>query len=206
MATTLLIVRHAESDWNKEGRIQGDSDFSKLTKRGLRQAEMLRERLKGFKINAVYSSPLSRTVETAKIIAPRLRIRTEKGLKERHFGRLEGRFMKDVEKEDKEAVEYFRKTRNFPYRDVETVEEMGERGLKALKKIAKANEGKTVLIVSHGGIIKAILRKIMSSPKPHAKRMEQANCSLNIISYGRGRFSVKALNETRHLGNLITAV
>ena len=206
MAATLILVRHAESNWNREGRIQGDSDLARLTRRGLSQARLLKKRLALMKIDAAYSSPLCRAMETTKIIAPRIQIRTEKGLKERHFGRLEGRMMEDVEKEDMEAVEYFRSTRNFPYKDVETVERMAERGLKALKKIAKANNGKTILVVSHGGIIKAMLRKILSNPHPYKKGMKQANCAINVISFSGRNFSVKALNDTKHLGRLITAV
>lgn len=204
--TKLILVRHAESDWNRSRRIQGDSDFARLTEKGMKQASLLKKRLSKMEVDEVYSSPLVRAMETAKIIAPGKRIIREKGLKERHFGRLEGRMMEDIEKEDKAAAEYFRKTRNFPYPYVETVQHMAERGVKTLAKIAAANPGRTVLVVSHGGIIKSMLRRILSNPHPYTRHMKQANCTVNIVLFSRGKFLVRKVNDTSHLGRLVTAV
>jgi broad specificity phosphatase PhoE len=150
MATRIILVRHGETDWNAERRWQGHSDRP-LNEAGRRQAEELAARLDGAPIDAVYSSDLLRAHETARLLAePRgLEVVVVPGLRERRFGSWEG--LQDVEVE-----------RRFPGvhgpPDGETRQEMTRRVLESLETIAAANPGRTVLVVSHGGPIKALLR------------------------------------------------
>lgn len=151
---TIYIARHGQTQWNAKGKIQGQTD-SPLTKEGLNQAKNLAQELSHIKFDAVYSSDLLRAKRTAKIVAleHQLIVKTKEALRERNFGPLEG--------QDKEALmllEQLRKQK-IPYETnkIESDEKMVERVILFLRELAVAYPAKTVLVVSHGGIIRALL-------------------------------------------------
>jgi probable phosphoglycerate mutase len=150
MPTRIILARHGETDWNRERRWQGQSDRP-LNDTGREQAEALAAELAGEPIAVVYSSDLLRAHETARIVADRLGLDvvTVPGLRERRFGSWEG--LQDVEVE-----------RRFPGvhgpPDGESRDEMTDRVLESVESIARANRGRTVLVISHGGPIRAVLR------------------------------------------------
>src|SRR5215210_4306248 len=150
MPTRIILARHGETDWNRERRWQGHSDRP-LNDTGREQAEALAGELAGEPISAIYSSDLVRAHETARIVAERLGLDVVAvpGLRERRFGSWEG--LEDVEVERR-----FPGVRSPP--DGETREEMSRRVLDSLNEIAAGNRGETVLVVSHGGPIRALLR------------------------------------------------
>lgn len=162
--TTFYIVRHGETDWNKKGIIQGQSE-SHLTMLGKRQAKSLAKELETIKFDVVISSDLSRSKETTKIIVlkKRLKVLTNPALRERKFGKFEGRknevFYRELQKElqraDLSSYEERRSHKLFP--DVETDKEIVARFLGFLKKATKDYRGKLVLVVTHGGLIKHFL-------------------------------------------------
>ncbi|MEX2645394.1 MAG: histidine phosphatase family protein [Gaiellaceae bacterium] len=149
MPTRIILARHGETDWNLERRWQGHSDRP-LNETGRAQAEELAEQLAGEPIAAVYSSDLVRAHETARIVAARLGLDVVAvpGLRERRFGSWEG--LRDVEVEHR-----FPDAHGPP--DGETREEMLRRVLESLEAIAAAHAGETVLVVCHGGPIRAAL-------------------------------------------------
>src|SRR6266508_146718 len=160
MATRIILARHGETDWNLERRWQGHSDRP-LNETGRAQAEALAEQLAGEPITAVYSSDLVRAHETARIVASRLGrdVVVVPALRERRFGSWEG--LRDVEVEER-----FPGAPGPP--DGETREEMMRRVLESLEAIAATHVGQTVLVVSHGGPIRAALRH-----HSHARREER---------------------------------
>jgi broad specificity phosphatase PhoE len=151
--TTILLARHGETDWNAEHRVQGHTDRH-LNERGLAQARALAEELAAQRVDAVYSSDLARALETARAVAePRgLHVETVPDLRERDFGSWEGLL-------DVEILERFPQARTGPWGDGETPEELAERVLSALRQIAERHPGGTVLVVSHGGPLRAVLRR-----------------------------------------------
>ena len=166
MPTRIILARHGETDWNLERRWQGHSDRP-LNETGLAQAEELAEELAGEPIAAVYSSDLVRAHETARIVAARLGlvVVAVPGLRERQFGSWEG--LRDVEVEHR-----FPGAHGPP--DGETREEMLRRVLESLEAIAAAHDGETVLVVCHGGPIRAALLH-----HGHPRGEERAgNCSV----------------------------
>ena len=166
MATRIILARHGETDWNLERRWQGHSDRP-LNETGLAQAEELAEELAGESIAAVYSSDLVRAHETARIVAARLGLDVVAvpGLRERQFGSWEG--LRDVE------VEHCFPGAHGPP-DGETREEMLRRVLESIEAIAAAHDGETVLVVCHGGPIRAALLH-----HGHPRGEERAgNCSV----------------------------
>jgi len=150
--TTILLVRHGETDWNLNRRVQGHSD-TPLNDTGRAQARALGEEIAGEEIDAVYSSDLMRAHETARLVAePRgLDVTAIRDLRERHFGTWEGLT-------DEEIFARFPEARQGPWGDAETAEEMADRVLGALHRIAETHPQRRVLVVSHGGPLRAVLR------------------------------------------------
>ena len=149
--TTILFVRHGETNWNAERRVQGHSD-TPLNETGRAQARALAEELADEGIDAVYSSDLLRAHETARIVVRGrgLEVTSIRDLRERHFGTWEGLT-------DDEIFARFPEARNGSWGDGESREEMAGRVLQALQRIAETHEGDRVLVVSHGGPLRAVL-------------------------------------------------
>jgi broad specificity phosphatase PhoE len=181
VATTVLFVRHGETDWNLERRVQGHTNRP-LNNSGREQARELAARLAGERFDAVYSSDLSRARETARIIAGErgLEVTTLPELRERHFGTWEGLT-------DDEVLARFPEARHRPWGDAETQEEMSARVLEALRLIADAHPRGRVLVVGHGGPMRALLRHCGTSADGPI-----ANC--HVVRVALGRDSLRLLD------------
>ena len=151
-ATTILLVRHGETDWNAAGRVQGHSDRP-LTARGREQARALAAALAAEALDIVYTSDLERACDTAGAVAESrgLEVRTHPGLREKDFGTWEG--LTDVE-----VLARFPEARRGHWGDAETADEMATRMLETLREIAARHQGERVLVVTHGGPLRAVLR------------------------------------------------
>ena len=151
--TILLLARHGETDWNRERRVQGHTDRP-LNPAGQAQARELAGTLELEPLDAVYSSDLGRAYDTALAVAkPRgLEVVQVTALRERHFGTWEGLT-------DAEILRRFPQASSGPWGDGEAPDEMAVRVVAALRTIAAQHTGGQVLVVSHGGPIRAILRR-----------------------------------------------
>jgi broad specificity phosphatase PhoE len=153
--TTLLLARHGETDWNSEHRWQGHADRP-LNEVGREQARELADRLAGRKIAGVYSSDLARARETAAIVAARLGlpVRTDPGLREVDVGEWSGLSLAEAETRFPQG---FHRWQNglHGWQRGESYEAMGRRVVTAVLGIAAQHPGETVLVVSHGGSIRA---------------------------------------------------
>ena len=154
--TTILLARHGESDWNAAGRWQGHADRP-LTELGRRQAARLAEELAAVRLEAVYASDLRRAWETAEIaVAGRgLEIVRLKQLREVDVGSWSGLSRAEVAERFPEAFERWR-SGGHGWDDGEPYDVMAERVVGAVRRIADAHAGGQVLVVSHGGPIRAI--------------------------------------------------
>ncbi|MBI2675266.1 MAG: histidine phosphatase family protein [Candidatus Aenigmarchaeota archaeon] len=204
MKTKILLVRHGQTDWNTKNLIQGDSDFSRLTEEGRRQTRLVKERLirEKIRIDAVYSSPLERAIETANMLKPDgMEIRIMDSLRERHFpASLEGKTFDENIRKRKKLFETWKRIRELPgVKDVETVREVKIRSYKAHMKIAKENMGKTVLVVSHGGFIKNLVLAVKRKPASYLNEFDIDNCSITVLEYDEKKLRVVKINDTRHL-------
>jgi broad specificity phosphatase PhoE len=161
---TIYLVRHGETEWNVKEIIQGQVD-SNLTQNGVNQAKAAGEMLKNVHFDLVFASDLSRAKRTAEyIVAERkLVVNTTKLLRERRFGKYEGRPGKEYREENKELFEKMEKMSELEKRRVkfdfgyENEEDLAARLLIFLREIAVTYVGKTVLAVSHGGAMRALL-------------------------------------------------
>ncbi len=150
--TSIVLVRHGETDWNRDRRVQGHAD-EPLNEEGRAQARALAGTLADEGFDAVYASDLSRAHETAQIVASLCdlaEVMTLPALRERHFGSWEG--LTDVE-----ILQRFPEARDAHRGDGEGAEEMAGRVIDALRRIARSHPGGRVLVVSHGGPLRAVL-------------------------------------------------
>jgi probable phosphoglycerate mutase len=151
--TTILLARHGETDWNLERRVQGHSDRP-LNATGWQQAHALADELAREQLDAVYSSDLIRAYETARAVADRhgLAVTAIPDLREKDFGTWEGLTDIEIDQRFPDA-----RAQNV-WGDGETTLELKERVVGALQRIADTHPGGRVLVVSHGGPLRAVLR------------------------------------------------
>ena len=164
MATThLLLARHGETEWNRVGRWQGHAD-PPLNEAGRRQAEELAESVAGDGIVALYSSDLRRARDTARAVGHRLGLKVveDAALREIDVGSWSGLTRAEVEQRFPEG--YARWLAGEIGHDGETREELTERVVNAATRIAAGHPGESVLVVTHGGVIRALRRHAAGDP------------------------------------------
>lgn len=161
--TTFYIVRHGQTDWNVAEIMQGSSD-STLTEEGIKGAKELGKTFKHIKFDLAYSSDLSRSKRTAEIILleRKIALLSTKLIRERAYGEFEGKHNSNYKKVN-EILKKLTDEERYSYKYSEGIEsdkEIVERFMTFIREVAVANPGKTVLVVSHGGIMRAILVKL----------------------------------------------
>ncbi len=164
LVRTLYLIRHGQTDWNKEGRIQGHLDVP-LNETGRQQARALLEPLKKIQPQAFLSSDLSRARETAELMALPLGIQVHSDirLREIHLGEMQGLTREEIEK--KFGTEFSERVRNSPITD-EDVNRLGSesgdavtrRALAAIQKSILETQVDRLVVVSHGGVIRRLLQ------------------------------------------------
>lgn len=189
--TTVLLARHAESDWNVEKRFQGHADRP-LTPRGREQAERLADDLADTPLEGVYTSPLRRARETAEVVAARhgLEAIAVAELREIDVGGWVGLSRAEVESKFPDA---FRRWvgGGEGWEDGETYPQMAARVLAALQRIAAAHPDGRVLVVSHGGPIRAV-HAAAAEMGVHAYRrlhMVEPNARVSAVAVEEGRIT-----------------
>ena len=153
--TTILLARHGETDWNREGRFQGHAD-PPLNETGRAQASALAAELADFELAAVYSSPLRRALETAEAVAAEYGLEPVAldALREVDVGSWQGLTRAEVEARFPEQLARWLEY-DQGWQDGESYEEMGQRVVPALLALAAAHPDERVLAVTHGGPIRA---------------------------------------------------
>jgi len=188
--TEILLARHGETDWNRDNRFQGHAD-PPLNEIGRGQAEELAATLAHEPIAAVYSSPLRRALETAETVAARHELApiTVEALREVDVGSWQGLTRAQVETR---FPEQFRRWLDYGpgWEDGETHEQMGERVLAALRELAHLHPDKHILVVTHGGPIRAALARAEGIPHNEARRTGPAlgNCFVAGLAVVDGDF------------------
>jgi broad specificity phosphatase PhoE len=190
--TTILLARHGETDWNSERRWQGHADRP-LNAVGREQARELAETLTDRAIDVVYSSDLLRAHETALIVGDRLGlpVGVDAGLREVDVGDWSGRVHSEIEGLDPDGYRRWREG-GKGWAGGESYEEMGERVVAAVLRLATRHPGETVLIVTHGGSIRAC-RATAAGLDYAASRVSaigsMANCEVVQLHVADGRLA-----------------
>ena len=161
----LYVVRHGETEWNKEGRLQGWLD-SDLTAKGIKQAKQLRKKLELISFDAAYASTSKRAYETANIlVGDVLPINTDSRLQEIYLGNWQGKFIHDIEREDRERYDtYCHKPAEYIPDSGENIEQVMKRMHEFFQECVERHEKGRVLIVSHGVAIRALLLTLLHWP------------------------------------------
>jgi broad specificity phosphatase PhoE len=183
--TIILLARHGESDWNASRRWQGHADRP-LTEKGRGQARALADRLEHVELEAVYSSDLQRAADTASAVAQAqgLEVTELPELREVDVGSWSGLTRAEAEERFPDGVARWRE--GFPgWDDGETYEQMTDRVVGAVLGIARAHEGGRVLVVSHGGPIRALHAAALGLDVHTYRRMRpvEPNARLSAVCY-----------------------
>ena len=200
----LLLVRHGETPWNAEGRIQGHSDVG-LSEKGKRQAGLIAGRLAGIRIDAAYSSDLIRCQDTAKAILAKhdITLQATPDLRERFYGVFEG--LTVAERQSRYPEMFAASVVNnldFAPTDGETPRETIRRMTPVIDGIRRRHADETALIVGHGGSLRAAVIALMELPDESTWRFVMANCSLSVFDTYHNNTVMLLYNDTSHLNSL----
>jgi uncharacterized phosphatase len=185
--TDIYLLRHAETDANKNFIVQGRMD-NPINATGVKQALATGKYFKDLEIkfDCVISSPLKRAYKTADLVNHGMVIKRpimiDRNLIERNFGDYDGRKITD---------DYYDLTRNGLIPNMETDEVLEARAIKTLTDLAIKHDSKSILIVTHSHVIKAILKRFVEG---FTYLDYLHNCSLNHLQYENGQFEIKAYN------------
>jgi probable phosphoglycerate mutase len=201
--TELLVVRHGETEWNLQGRMQGQQD-SPLTPLGLQQARQLARRLRDVPHAALYSSDLGRAHQTARCVADETKqgIVSDKGLRERTFGIFEGLTNAEIQVKHPDLyVPFSRRDPHFAMPGGESAAQFRERCLGTLRAIAERHEGQRVVVVTHGLVLDAVYRAATGMPIEVQRGFPLLNCSVNTFRYAAGEWVAIAMCDVQHLAS-----
>lgn len=200
----IILIRHGVTLWNVQARIQGISDIG-LSPEGLRQAELLAKNFPFDKVDAVYSSDLSRAKTTAQFVADKfnLPVQTTTGLREVDFGIWEGKSFSDLEKYELDTLKiFYTKPDELRLEGAETFQQAQTRAMNTINEIIRRHESNgesRVVAVAHGSIIRTILCSILEIPLKNLRRLNQFNTAVNVFRVDDGEFTVSLINSTAHL-------
>jgi 2,3-bisphosphoglycerate-dependent phosphoglycerate mutase len=199
--TDILLVRHGETLWNQQGRMQGQHD-SPLTELGVRQARLLARRLKDVAFAALYSSDLGRAHRTAVSIADETghEIVSDARLRERHFGVFEGLTHTEIKQRYPEDYDRFAsRDPHYAMPGGETAVEFQHRCLACLAEIAERHGGETTVVVAHGLVLDAMYRAALGMKLDQPRGFPLLNCSINTFRYAGGAWNAHAMCDVTHL-------
>lgn len=189
----LILIRHGETKLNKAMVFQGSTDVS-LNEKGLNQAEAVKDKLKSFKITKVYSSPLNRAYETARIIFED-NIELIQDFSEVDFGLFEGLSHGEInEKYPSELNEFYKDYRGFTFPKGESYKEFYSRVKKSLELIIKNPNEDNVAIVAHGGTIKVIISALLGEEELFNKINVEQGCYSSVLVFNDNNI-IEAINR-----------
>jgi 2,3-bisphosphoglycerate-dependent phosphoglycerate mutase len=202
--TEMILVRHGETDWNRELRFQGHVDVS-LNDIGLEQARRLGLRLAGERANALYASDLLRAQQTAQPVGRELRITpiSDPALREQSFGVVDGMRVDDIKLQHPQAWQsWLRFDEDFSMPDGESTRQFHERVMEAVQRLVANHPGETLVVVTHGGVLDMIYRTARSLGLSGPRQSEIPNAGLNRIRVREGGIDILSWADVRHLADL----
>jgi probable phosphoglycerate mutase len=197
----LLLIRHGETEWNLQRRMQGQQD-SPLTPLGLQQARQVARRLRALPHVALYTSDLGRAHQTARCIADETghEVVSVPGLRERSFGIFEGMTNAEIEVRHPDLHALFEKRDpHFVMPGGESAAQFHERCLGALQAIAERHDGETVVAVTHGLVLDALYRAACGMTLQQPRGFPLLNCSISTFRYTAEGWLAIAVCDVQHL-------
>lgn len=200
-ATRLIVIRHGETAWNADTRIQGQLDIG-LNPTGQWQARRLGEALADEAIDAIYASDLARAWDTAAQVArPRgLTVQPEPRLRERAFGRFEGMRFAEIESTlPAEARLWRTRDPEFAPEGGENLLVFRERITRVAAELAARHPGELVVLVAHGGVLDVLYRAATHQALQAPRTWNLGNATINRLLWTPGGFSLVGWGDAGHL-------
>ena len=201
VATRVLAIRHGETAWNRDTRIQGSLDID-LNAAGRHQASRLAAALADEELHAIYSSDLARARDTAAALAQQrqLPLQQDPALRERRFGIFEGRSFAELEQlHPADTLRWRQRDPDFGPEGGERLIDFYARCVAALSRIAAAHAGQTIAIVSHGGVLDCLYRAATRVSLQAPRTWSVANTSVNRLLYTPEGFTLVGWGDVQHL-------
>jgi 2,3-bisphosphoglycerate-dependent phosphoglycerate mutase len=199
--TRVVLLRHGQTAWNAEQRIQGQLDVP-LNANGQWQAHRLADALQGEEVTAIYSSDLTRTRQTAAPLALHkgLEPRLDAGLRERAFGSFEGRTYQEIDQRWPEHAALWR-ARDLHYRPGggEDLHSFNERSISTVQKLAAAHAGQSIAIFAHGGVLDCVYRAALHIELTAPRSWTIDNAVINRLLWTPEGLSLVGWNDGAHL-------
>jgi broad specificity phosphatase PhoE len=200
--TLIVLVRHAETDWNTDLRFQGHAD-TPLNELGRTRIGQVIEALRPWNPEIIFTSDLSRAREMAEGVGAAFGIEViaREDLRECSYGEWEGKKLEEVRRDHGDDLDrWHRNESGFPRGGGESLLQMQERVLAAIESIAREHAGRTIVILSHSGPVRGVICRTLDIPIDQRYRFEVNNASLSAIRRrGDGKWQVLLLNQTSHL-------
>jgi 2,3-bisphosphoglycerate-dependent phosphoglycerate mutase len=199
--TRVVAIRHGETVWNAEMRMQGQLDTA-LSERGRWQAQRAAEALTGDGIEAIFASDLARAFDTAQALATRLGlpITTDTGLRERSFGIFQGFTYAEIDARwPTEAARWRHHDPDFGPDEGETLREFSARAVTACTRIAASQAGRSIAIVTHGGVLDCLYRAASGIALGAPRSWQLGNAAVNRLLYTPRGFTLVGWSDTAHL-------
>ncbi len=199
--TRICIVRHGETDWNLERRLQGQLNTN-LNAAGRVQAKATAQGLEQHGFVAIYSSDLRRTLQTATVLAQRLGLEVcpEAGLRERHYGVFQGRTAAELARDYPDAhARFLNRDLDYDFDHGESLRNFAARVSETIERIASHHAGETVLLVTHGGVLDIVYRRITGRALSGPRDFAVPNAALNWIELGPEGWHLLAWADRSHL-------
>jgi len=201
MMTSIYLVRHGQTAWNKEEIFRGRTDVP-LDETGLKQAELAGQYFKSMEIHAIYSSPLSRAWQTAQKIAQiqNLKVDPLEGILDMSFGDWEGHAHQEIRNMDNETYRQWVESPHLvKLPGGESLDDVRGRAMAALEEVLRKHSEKTIVLVSHRVVCKVMICAILGLDNSHFWQIAQDTTAINLIQYKKGKYILSLMNETCHL-------
>lgn len=199
--TELILVRHGETDWNAERRIQGHLDIP-LNSTGLAQAQAVGERFRDLDIDVLMSSDLRRAMQTVAPISARheLPVSSEVRLRERNLGVLQGKTVEEAQQLVPEAFKVFRsRAEDAVLAEGESLAAFAARAIEALTALTQKHQGKRIVAVTHGGVLDITYRHATGMPLAAPRTFPIHNASVSSFRCNGSEFELVSWSDVGHL-------
>jgi broad specificity phosphatase PhoE len=199
----LILARHGETAWNVEKIFRGRADVD-LDEVGIKQAELLGKCLSDWKLEAIYSSPLKRALDTANIIAryQKVSVCIAEGLIDFDFGEWQSLPEQEVKRLYPAILdEWHDNPHKVKMPGGESLEDVRRRVVELVNDVLSRHQG-NVLLVSHRVVIKVLICYLLGLDNSHFWNINQDVCGITIFSYANGRLVLTRHNDTSHLREL----
>jgi broad specificity phosphatase PhoE len=195
----LYLIRHAETGFNRDGRVQGHTD-SNLSPLGIKQARRIGRRLGYVAFAAAYASPSTRTMDTARLALKGVEVEPREGLREIRLGSWEGKKAEDLRKRYPREVErWFHSPMAVRIPGAETVGQFRRRVVREMNRIRKESPAGEIAVVTHAGVICAYLTSVLGMSLDDLWSFKIRNASVTRVLFPQGKARIDLLGDIHHL-------